>query len=78
VRIFWQRLRVRNHLRDHRYELVIRAARKYPESATVEGSPLLSTPLWLPHEPIPLDHIKLQYTQAEGFGGIAGTEPIIR
>lgn len=69
-------LRIRNHLRDHRYELAVCAAREYPESATVEGTPLLSTPLWLPHEPIPLDHIKLQYTHDEEFDGITGAEPI--
>jgi hypothetical protein len=73
-----QWLRIRNHLRDHRYELAVHAARDYPESATVEGTPLLSTPLWLPHEPIPLDHIKLKYTHAEEFGGITGAEPIIQ
>jgi hypothetical protein len=73
-----QWLRVRNHLRDHRHELAVCAAREYPESAAVEGTPLLSTPRWLPHEPIPLDHIKLQYTQAEQFGGITGAEPIIQ
>jgi hypothetical protein len=44
----------------------------------VEGTPLLSTPLWLPSEPIPLDKIKLQYTQAEEFDGITGTEPIVQ
>jgi hypothetical protein len=38
----------------------------------------LSTPLWLPHEPIPLDRIKLQYTHAEEFDGITGAEPIIQ
>lgn len=38
----------------------------------------MSTPLWLPHEPIPLDRIKLQYTHAEEFDGITGTEPIIQ
>jgi hypothetical protein len=69
---------VRNYLRDHRYELAVRAAREYPESAAVEGTPLLSTPLWLPHEPIPLRYIKLQRTQVEEFGGITGAEPIIQ
>jgi hypothetical protein len=69
---------VRNHLRDHRYELAVRAAREYPQSAAVEETPLLSTSLWLPHKPVPLHHIKLQYTQADEFGGITGTEPIIQ
>jgi hypothetical protein len=73
-----QWLRIRNHLRDHRYELAVCAAREYPESAAVERTSLLSTPLWLPHEPIPLDHIKLQYTHAEEFDGITGAEPIVQ
>jgi hypothetical protein len=48
------------------------------EFAAVEGTPLLSTPLWLSNEPIPLDHIKLQYTHAEEFDGITGAEPIVQ
>ncbi len=43
----------------------------------VEGTPLLSTPLWLPDAPIPLDDVKLQYTPEAAFGGIMGTEPVI-
>jgi hypothetical protein len=69
---------VRHQLHDHRYKLAVRAAREYPESAAVEGTPLLSTPLWLPHEPIPLNHIELQYTQTEKFVGITGAEPIVQ
>jgi hypothetical protein len=65
-------------MRDHRYELAVWAARAYPKSAAVEGTPLLSTPLWLPKEPIPLDRIKLQYTNAERFGGITGTETTVQ
>ncbi len=44
----------------------------------VEGTPLLSTPAWLPDAPIALDEIKLQYTPEAAFGGITGTEPVIR
>jgi hypothetical protein len=44
----------------------------------VAGTPLLSTPLWLPGAPIALDHIKLQYTPAEAFSGITGTDPVIQ
>jgi hypothetical protein len=73
-----QWLRVRDHLREYRYELAVCAAREYPESASVEGTPLLSTPLWLPDTPIALDGIRLQYTQAEEFSGITGTEPVIQ
>lgn len=42
------------------------------------GTPLLSTPLWLPDAPIGLDHLKLQYTPAEAFSGITGTNPAIQ
>lgn len=73
-----QWLRVRHHLREHRYELAVRAAGEYPESVTVGGTPLLSTPPWLPDTPISLDHITLQYTPAEAFSGITGTEPVIQ
>ncbi|MGB6161486.1 MAG: hypothetical protein WCF33_01800 [Pseudonocardiaceae bacterium] len=42
----------------------------------VEGTPLLSTPLWLPDAPVPLDHIALRYTPDAAFDGITGTEPV--
>ncbi|MGH3864550.1 MAG: hypothetical protein ACRDQ4_00155 [Pseudonocardiaceae bacterium] len=44
----------------------------------VEGTPLLSTPHWLPNHPIPLDQIELRYTPEVGFNGITGTEPAAR
>ena len=71
-------LRVRNHFREHRYELAVAAARDYPASAAVEGTPLLSTPHWLPEHPIPLDQIELRYIPGAGFSGITGTEPAAR
>ncbi len=71
-------LRVRSHFREHRYGLGVSAARDYPESAAVEGTPLLSTPHWLPDQPIPLDQIELRYTPDAGFSGITGTEPPAR
>ena len=73
-----QWLRVRNHLRDHRYELAVSAARHYPESAAVEETPLLSTPMWLPQAPIPLDDIELRYLPDAAFGGFTGTEPVVQ
>ncbi|MGH3783572.1 MAG: hypothetical protein ACRDRO_23865, partial [Pseudonocardiaceae bacterium] len=73
-----QWLRVRNHLRDHRYQLAVSAARDYPESAAVEVTPLLSTPAWLPDAPIALDNIKLKYTPDAVFRGIIGAEPVIQ
>lgn len=44
----------------------------------VEGTPLLSTPRWLPDAPIPLGHIALRYTPDAAFSGITGTEPTIQ
>lgn len=71
-------LRIRNHLREHRYDLAVSAAGEYPESTAVEGTALLSTLAWLPEEPIELDHIDLRYTPDAAFGGITGTEPVIQ
>jgi hypothetical protein len=73
-----QWLHVRNHFREHRYELAVSAARDYPESVAVEGTPLLSTPRWLPDAPIPLDDIELQCTPDAAFSGITGTEPAVQ
>jgi hypothetical protein len=55
-------LRVRNHFREHRHGLAVSAAREDSESASVEGTPLLSTPRWLPEQPILLDRIELHST----------------
>ena len=71
-------LRVRAHFREHRYGLAVSAARDYPESTAVEGTPLLSTPCWLPDYPIPLDQIELHYIPDAGFSGITGTDPTVR
>jgi hypothetical protein len=68
-------LRVRSHFREHRYELAVSASHDYPASAAVEGTPLLSTPHWLPEHPIPLHQIGVRYTPDAGFSGITGTEP---
>jgi hypothetical protein len=73
-----QWLRVRCYFREHRYELAVCAARDYPESAAVEGTPLLSTPRWLPNTPISLDQIMLRYTPEEAFSGITGIKPVVQ
>lgn len=44
----------------------------------VEGTPLVSTPHWLPDHPIPLDQIELRYDPDAEFRGITGTEPAAR
>lgn len=71
-------LSIRGNFHKNRYELAVSAARDYPKSAAVEGTPLLSTPRWLPDHPIPLHQIELRYTPDAGFSGITGTEPAVR
>lgn len=52
-------LRVRSHLREHRYDLAVDAATAYPADAKVMGTPLLALSAWLPVTPIPLPGIGL-------------------
>src|SRR4051794_41126107 len=54
-------LRVRQHLREHRYELAVSVSKLTPDSVYAAGTPLLSTVDWMPAEPIALSRISLQY-----------------
>jgi hypothetical protein len=54
-------LTVRGHLGRHRHELTARAARQYPAGTLVAGTPLLSTPGWLPDAPIPLLDLAIEF-----------------
>lgn len=67
-------LRVRVYMREHRYDLSIAAAKKYPDIAKVAGTALLTTSRWLPTEPGPFDHIELDFTPNVPFSGVTGTE----
>ena len=58
-------LRVREHLRDHRHQLGIRAADGYP-SARVAGTPLLTAPAWIIAAPLPLAAITLALSRDPG------------
>jgi hypothetical protein len=60
-------LRVRGYLQEHRYELGIRAADRYPSARRVEGTPLLADPSWCPATPVPLDDIGLSLAEEGGF-----------
>jgi hypothetical protein len=71
-------LRVRAYLREHRYDLAVAAGKDHPESARVEGTPLLAPPGWLPTEPVPLPEITLSYLHTADFHGVSGTEPAAR
>jgi hypothetical protein len=59
-------LRVREHLRDHRHQLGIRAADGYPSAARVAGTPLLTAPAWIPGAPLPLAGIALSLSRDPG------------
>jgi hypothetical protein len=53
-------LRVRNHLREHRYDLSVMASEQlYPDVPRVAGTPLLTAPAWMPSKPVPLNEIAL-------------------
>jgi len=45
-------LRVRQHLREHHYDLAVAAADLYPEAGRVAGTPLPSSVGWIPREPV--------------------------
>ena len=68
-------LTVRRHMRAHRYDLAVGAARLYPEDLHVGDTPLLSTVDWLPADPIPLDSISLQYLSDAPPTAVTGRDP---
>jgi hypothetical protein len=68
-------LAIRRHLREHRYDLAVAAARLYREDLHVADTPLLSTVDWLPAEPIPLDAIALQYVADAPAAAVTGRDP---
>lgn len=53
-------LRVRGHLRNHRYELALMASRElYPDVPRAAGTPLLTIGRWMPVRPVRLGDIGL-------------------
>jgi hypothetical protein len=70
-----QWLRVRSYLREHRYDLSVAAADLYPELPRVGGTPLLTSSLWVPPRPLPLDRIALRLDVDQRFDGVDGTGP---
>lgn len=69
---------MRAYLADHRHDLAAAARRDYPQSAAVEGTPLLAPADWLPAEPIPLDGITLRLDPDAPPAEVTGTEPAAR
>jgi hypothetical protein len=68
-------LRVRQHMREHRYDLAVAAAQHYPEAVHVAGTPLLSTADWVPDKPVPLGAVALQYFANAAPAAVTGHEP---
>lgn len=58
----WQR--VRQHLRTNRYPLAVEAVRDYPEVPKLAGTPLLTSPSWLPLAPIALSDVDITMVPA--------------
>jgi hypothetical protein len=58
-------LRVRGYLRDHRYDLAVTASDElYDDLPRAAGTPLLTSPAWMPDQPVPLDQIQLELDTA--------------
>lgn len=54
-------LGVRAYVRQHRYELAVKAADEYPTATKVDRTPLLTRQSWIPSAPIPLAAIDLDF-----------------
>ncbi|MGI8797836.1 MAG: helix-turn-helix domain-containing protein [Pseudonocardia sp.] len=67
-------LQVRGRLQQRRYELGVEAANLYPATPKVEGTPLLTHPLWIPPKPLALDAIDLFFEPDRPFHGLTGDE----
>lgn len=55
-------LRARGELKRQRFELALQAAREYPRSAQVAGTPLVAAQRWIPAEPLPLSAVTIELT----------------
>lgn len=71
-------LRVREHLREYRYDLSVTASSElYPDVPRVAGTPLRTSPQWMPAGPIPLERINLELdTDADVFTGQVPVETV--
>lgn len=70
-------LRVRDYLREHRYDLSVTASDElYQDVPRVAGTPLLTAPGWLPAEPIPLERIALDLHPSTGEAVTASCAPV--
>ena len=65
---------IRRLLNSSRHELAVRAAQLYPAVPRVGGTPLLTTPQWLPPAPLDLGEVALAWADAAPPGAdVSGT-----
>ncbi|MGP3950980.1 helix-turn-helix domain-containing protein [Streptomyces sp. 7N604] len=65
----------RRYLNGHREQLSRAAAGLYDPALRVAGTPLLTTPGWMPAEPVPIDRIRLVWTDDDADVLVSGSEP---
>ncbi|SDK82047.1 hypothetical protein SAMN04488074_107222 [Lentzea albidocapillata subsp. violacea] len=82
-------LEVRAHLLEHRHALALAAASEYPDVPRVAGTPLLTSPDWMPAGPIPLADLSLELKASaalpdvpvpalpDGFGSYSETMAVL-
>lgn len=61
-------------LNEHRWELATAAARLYPAATRVAGTALLADPAWLPAAPVPLELLRLQWSDEPARWAVTGDE----
>ncbi|GAA3670564.1 hypothetical protein GCM10022267_66710 [Lentzea roselyniae] len=64
-----QWLEVRAHLQRHRHALASKAAGEYPDVPKVAGTPLLTSPHWMPAAPVPLADLSLELARSSPLPG---------
>ncbi|MCR3754348.1 hypothetical protein [Lentzea californiensis] len=67
-------LEVRAHLLEHRHALALEAVAEYPDVPRVAGTPLLTSPDWMPAGPIPLAGLSLELTASAALPVVAASQ----
>lgn len=65
----------RRYLNHHRADLAALAVDLYPDSVSVDGTPLIAPTRWLPEEPVELDHLQLELSTEPSAYKVDGSEP---
>ncbi|GGM92623.1 hypothetical protein GCM10011609_32580 [Lentzea pudingi] len=66
-------LEVRAHLLRHRHALALEAVSEYPDLPRVAGTPLLTSPDWMPSAPVPLADLSLTLTDSPALPELPAT-----